>query len=281
MNINYKSDFAILVNLESDYLEMPWRVVFKSRKDAQSLPTGEYIVYFDGTNYHSSRRVTGEEEYNMVLELIDHQLPAGELVAEWTTLLDNDLFTSGQQRVVAPYIAPVTLVEGASDDSADPLLMPYIAPIVVAESDDTGEATTLSNDTVTINEDGIYIAPSPILGNNNVFGGILAYIEVDEEYNIGNTWFHPDVGEYAYVTMYEWSVGGCTLKLYNGIWGYGAEEYAVIGSTWQGSYDAVGGGAISVSMKDNTSFTFAGVAPSGLKFYGGFLIVFSTRHIWY
>ncbi len=294
MNVNYKSDFAIFVNLDSSTEAYPWRVVFRSQQHPHTPPSGEYVAFFDGVNYHSAYRVEDEEEYNLVIELTNHALPPGKLVAEWTTKLDNATFESGQQLIVTPYIAPVELVFGESASNVDPVLMPYIAPEIKGEKGDKGDqgekgdpgesgvvdVESLETDAATIDDDGVYVKPTP-LSNNNVLGGLLAILDINASGELVNSWLHPDLGTYAYVTMTYASSSAYTVSVINGVWGYDPDEYNVIATAWQGEYTSVSTGGASVYAKTSTAFKLVGYNPYSYAFDGAHLLVYSTRHLWY
>ncbi len=109
MNINYKSDFKILENFigETD-LETPFRFTYKSSTSAS------YVVWFDGEEYSSCRRL---DDGSLLVSFNNHSLMPGELTVlrEWF-LTDSD-FEDGVCNSTIIESCGVTLWSGASDSS--------------------------------------------------------------------------------------------------------------------------------------------------------------------
>ncbi len=200
MNINFKSDFALIVTFEDGVPDYPWQISF-STKDGNNPSRGCYTAQFDGANYLRAHTLEGSEESSIVIEFVNHSLPVGVLQAEWSATRSSELFESGEQQVVTPQITSVTLVKGVSDDDLEPEVLALVMPVVKCQCDPDAEvaASSLNTDCVTIDNDGIFSRPSPS-GQNNVLGELIGFVEVNDYNIIVNQWVHPSEGEESYFT---------------------------------------------------------------------------------
>ncbi|MFI3248176.1 MAG: collagen-like protein, partial [Rikenellaceae bacterium] len=141
MYINYQSDFSILVSFEEGIPIYPWRMLFRTEASPSILTaevnasySGGYIARFDGTDYTRAKVVTGSET-DILIEFKNHGLQPGELRMEWDIMVQSDLFENQSQRLVAPKLTPITLVESAGDE-IDTTIIPILVPYIKGETGD-------------------------------------------------------------------------------------------------------------------------------------------------
>ncbi len=117
MNVNYKSNFAIILTFEGGLPQTKWRMRFRTRSNSATTPmSGGYTVGYDG-KYYTRSRPNPDAEGEIIVELRDHGLTPGDLFFEWSELVINEIFEDGFQRVVRPTMIPITLVEDAGDEA--------------------------------------------------------------------------------------------------------------------------------------------------------------------
>lgn len=187
MNVNYKSDFVLIVQFEGGIPTYPWRINFSTVKEGCDTPMGSYTALFDGENYFRAHRLKNSLT-EVVIEFTNHSLQPGVLKGEWYATMSNVLFDSGEQLVVTPQITEVNLVEGAGDESVDPEVWSIVSSVLIADGDYTPlVSTSLSNDAVSISNEGIILNASPT-SYNNVLGGLVAAIRINNDAELESSW---------------------------------------------------------------------------------------------
>ncbi len=145
MYINYKSDFSILVSFEEGIPTYPWRMLFRTEAspsvingDINASYSAGYMVRFDGTSYTRAQVLSGSET-DILIEFKDHGLSPGALRMEWDFMVQSDLFENKKQRLVAPKLTPVVLVESAGDE-IDTTIIPILVPIIKGDGSSGGSS---------------------------------------------------------------------------------------------------------------------------------------------
>ncbi|MFI3289501.1 MAG: hypothetical protein SNH55_03835 [Rikenellaceae bacterium] len=146
MYINYKSDFSILVSFEEGIPTYPWRMLFRTdakpsviNGDINASYSAGYMARFDGTKYTRAQVVSGSET-DILIEFKDHGLQPGDLRMEWDIMVQSDLFENKKQRLVAPKLTPVVLVESAGDE-IDTTIIPILVPIIKGDGSSSGDSS--------------------------------------------------------------------------------------------------------------------------------------------
>ncbi len=117
MNVNYKSDFAFVVEFDEAIPTYPWKMFFTTHSKSIETPAAVgYSAGFDGENY-TNAHPNADNENQLIIEMSNHGLPEGELHFEWRAIIQNELFSDGAQRIVRPTMMPITLVDAASDQA--------------------------------------------------------------------------------------------------------------------------------------------------------------------
>lgn len=194
MNVNFKSDFALVLSFEEGIPTYPWRINFTSLKGVSETPSGSYTVTFDGENYFRAHPLNGSST-EVVVEFVDHSLGVGRLRGEWEAMFDNQLFGSGQQLVVTPQITEVDLVEGAGDDTIDPAVWAIVAPLLSPDGEaGSASAGELENEVVKIDDSGVCLKKTRSV-ETNVMGGLLFVAVIDCDCVTEKMWLHSSLGE--------------------------------------------------------------------------------------
>ncbi|MFI3305696.1 MAG: hypothetical protein R3Y68_04195 [Rikenellaceae bacterium] len=287
MNVNYKSDFALIIQFEDGIPTYPWRINFATLRDGCTTPSGSYTALFDGENYFRAHPL-GESTTEIVVEFSNHSLRPGTLYGEWFASFESALFEGGEQLVVTPQITEVTLVEGAGDDAVDPEVWAIVSPILVADggsssTPSTSTSTSLTNAAVTIDESGIALNAAPT-GANNVMGGLLGAFVIDTDGELERVWM-PNQRDQActvnvnYVS--NWRILEITVSAEDDL-GFGAEPddlYCLFTNYQRNAVDYYEPASLRFHSKYmNFKITFI-VGDDG-NFPGAEIFVFSRKQFW-
>ncbi len=283
MNVNFKSDFALIVNFEDGIPDYAWRVHFSTKDPRSNISRGCYTALFDGEEYLRAHPLEGSEESSLVIEFVDHGLPPGVLQAEWISTLSSEIFDSGEQRVVIPQTTEVTLIEGVSDDDVEPEVLALVAPVIKCDCDSAeggGESTSLSTQCVSINDEGIFIDPSPD-GHNNVLGGLILMAEIDYDGLLTNSWMHPSFGEDSQITAMKYNNYNYML-LINGLFSSVCSDYRIFVEPYQPALSSPLSETITyVSSRDSNKIVVTSTKVTDTSVWRGCVVMmYSTDQFW-